>query len=126
MSSYLLALPSNNPGGLGAELSGHFGHCDVFTLVKIKDGIVNDIFTLPGVPHEQGGCMAPVNYLADNKVNILVAGGMGMRPLVGFQSVGIDVYHCSGLTKNSKIIDAFINDKLPKFTAENTCGGGAA
>ncbi len=124
MDNYLVALPSNHPGGLDAELSGHFGHCDVFTLVKIENGNIADISTLPSVPHEQGGCMAPVNHLADNKVNILVAGGMGMRPLMGFQSVGIDVYHCNGLIKISEIVDAFVNGKLSKFISENTCGGG--
>ncbi len=124
MDNLLIAFPSNNPGGIDSELGGHFGHCDLFTLIKIEDEKIVDVSTLPSVPHEQGGCMAPVNYLAGNGVNILVAGGMGMRPLMGFQSVGIDVYHCNGLTKVGDIVTALIEGKLPKFTSENTCGGG--
>ncbi len=126
MENLLIAIPSNNPGGIDSELAGHFGHCDLFTLVKIEEGKVADVSTLPSMPHEQGGCMAPVNYLAGNSVNILVAGGMGMRPLMGFESVGIDVYHYNGIVKVADIIAAFVNDKLPKFTTENTCGGGGA
>ncbi len=124
MNNYLIAVPSNNPGGMDADLAGHFGHCDIFTLVNIEEGKISDVKTLPSVPHEQGGCMAPVNYLSGEGVNILVAGGMGMRPLMGFESVGINVYHYNGHTKISDIIEAFIDDKLPKFTSENTCGGG--
>ncbi len=59
MENLLIAVPSNNPGGIESELAGHFGHCDVFTLVKIEDGKVADVSTLQSMPHEQGGCMAP-------------------------------------------------------------------
>ncbi len=124
MNNYLIAIPSNNPGGIDAELAGHFGHCDIFTLINIEDGKIAKVKTLPCIPHEQGGCMAPVNYLSGEGINILVAGGMGMRPLMGFESVGIDVYHYNGHMKVSDIVEAFIDNKLPKFTTENTCGGG--
>jgi predicted Fe-Mo cluster-binding NifX family protein len=36
--------------------------------------------------------MVPVNLLAQHKVNALVVGGIGMRPLMGFRQVGINVY----------------------------------
>ena len=35
--------------------------------------------------------MVPVDLLAKRGVKILIAGGMGMRPLMGFNQVGIDV-----------------------------------
>jgi len=124
MKNLLVAIPSNNPGGIDSELAGHFGHCDIFTLVKIEDGKIANVSTLPSVPHEQGGCMAPVNYLSGNGVNILIAGGMGMRPLMGFESVGIDVYHYNGHVKVVDIVTSLIDGSLPKFSNENTCGGG--
>ena len=68
--------------------------------------------------------MAPVNYLADNNVKALISGGMGMRPLMGFNQVGIDVYHGSGAPTVKVAIDAFLRDSLPPFTQEQTCGGG--
>jgi len=124
MTNQLIAVPSNNPGGLDSEMSGHFGHCDVFTVVKIKDGKIDDVSILENLPHEQGGCMAPVNFLSQNNVQILIAGGMGMRPLMGFQQVGIDVYHNNGITGVSDVLAAFSENKLAKFTQNNTCGGG--
>ena len=30
-----IAIPTNNPGGLEASRSDHFGHCEVFTIVSL-------------------------------------------------------------------------------------------
>jgi predicted Fe-Mo cluster-binding NifX family protein len=76
----LVAVPSENPGGLDASLGAHFGHCDMYTLINVEDAEIKDVKVIPNVPHQQGGCMAPVNYLSENGVNALIAGGMGMRP----------------------------------------------
>ena len=120
----IIAVPTEMPGGLEAIISGHFGHCGVFTLVAMEDGKVGDVTLLDNAHHVQGGCMTPVNLLADNKVDILIAGGMGMRPLQGFNSVGIDVYHNNGLQRVDQVVAAMADGKLPQFGAENTCGGG--
>lgn len=120
----VLAIPSVNPGGLEAGIDAHFGHCALYTVVEIEDGQVKDVRTMPSCPHEQGGCMAPVNYLADNKVQALIAGGMGMRPLMGFNQVGIAVYHAGGALNVGGAVDAFIGQKLSQFTPSHTCGGG--
>lgn len=120
----LVALPSNAPGGLEAELSGHFGHCYAFTLVSVEDGQIGDVKVVPAVPHEQGGCMAPVNYLANQGAQILIAGGMGMRPLMGFNQVGIDVFHNDGFLSVGDAVKAYAEGKLPQFGQNMTCGGG--
>ncbi|HAY21351.1 MAG TPA: dinitrogenase iron-molybdenum cofactor biosynthesis protein, partial [Desulfobacterales bacterium] len=78
----------------------------------------------PNVPHEQGGCMAPVNHLARHGVQVLIAGGMGMRPLMGFNQVGIDVLYGGDTQTVGEALDALINGRLPRFTTEFTCGGG--
>ena len=122
----VVALPTSAPGGMDAELSGHFGHCDVFTLVTLDGGQVETVAVQQNVPHEQGGCMAPVTLLAQCGARALVAGGMGMRPLMGFQSVGIDVFFNNGLTKVSDAVEAFSRGQLARFTQDDTCGGGGA
>ena len=88
----LVAFPTAHPGGLDAELGAHFGHCDIYTLVEVVEGQVSETRTIPNVPHQQGGCMAPVMHLAQHGVKALVAGGMGLRPLMGFNQVGIEVF----------------------------------
>lgn len=124
MQALIVAIPSTHPGGLESQLGAHFGHCDIYTLVKISDGQVQEVGILPNVPHEQGGCMAPVNHLAQNGVQVLIAGGMGMRPLMGFQQVGIDVLHGGNSQTVGEAVDALLNGRLQRFTLEFTCGGG--
>jgi len=121
----VIAIPSSNPGGMEAPLGAHFGHCDMYTLVTIADGSVSEVKVIPCVPHQQGGCMAPVNYLAENGVKTLIAGGMGMRPLMGFNQVGVEVYFGGESRTVKEAVDAFIAGRLPQFTQEYTCGGGA-
>lgn len=120
----LIAVPSSNPGGAEAQLGAHFGHCDLYTLIHVQDSAVKKVEVIPNVPHQQGGCMAPVQYLADQGVKVLIAGGMGLRPLMGFNQVGIDVYHGGDATTVGEAVDAMIAGQLPQFSQEHTCGGG--
>jgi len=124
MQSTLVAIPSTNPGGLNSPLGAHFGHCDLYTLVEVADGQITKVRTLPNVPHQQGGCMAPVNHLAQNGVNVLIAGGMGMRPLMGFNQVGITVLFGGGAQTVGDAVSAYLDGALPPFTDRYTCGGG--
>lgn len=124
--STILAIPSSHPGGLDAMLGAHFGHCDLYTLVTLEDKAIQSVNVIPNVPHEQGGCMAPVKYLADQGTQALIAGGMGFRPLMGFNQVGISVFFGGDATNVGEAVNAFIQDKLPEFRQEHTCGGGGA
>ena len=109
--SFLLAVPSCMPGGLDAQMGMHFGHCDIYTILE-------------NVPHQQGGCMAPVQHLASHGVKALLAGGMGMRPLMGFQQVGVNVFFAGQYPTVGAAVQAFLEGKLPPFTMDFTCGGG--
>lgn len=120
----LVAIPSSNPGGLEAPLGAHFGHCDLYTLVSVEQGQIKDVKVVPNVPHSQGGCMAPVQYLAQNGAKALIAGGMGLRPLMGFNQVGIEVYYGGNTTTVGEAVGALIKGELPQFGQEHTCGGG--
>lgn len=120
----VVAVPSNFPGGLEAEVGAHFGHCDLYTLISLDQDGVGEVKVVPNVPHQQGGCLAPVQYLASQGVKALVAGGMGLRPLMGFNQVGIEVYFGGGKTNVGEAVQALIQGELPRFTQEFTCGGG--
>jgi len=79
---------------------------------------------IPSCAHEHGGCLAPVNYLADRGVTVLLAGGMGMRPLMGFLQEGVDVYYAAGIETVEKAVAAHIAGELPRFSPNHSCGGG--
>jgi predicted Fe-Mo cluster-binding NifX family protein len=54
----------------------------------------------------------------------LIAGGMGLRPLMGFNQVGIEVYHGGDAPTVGHAIQAIIAGNLPQFSQEHTCGVG--
>ena len=124
MSSIRIAVPSNGQGGLDGERAGHFGHCDVFTCIDAENGEIKNVSTIANKEHVQGGCMVPVNLLAEHKVNALIVGGIGMRPLMGFRQVGIDVYHDSERVDIRPVVEDMLAGKLPLISDDQVCGGG--
>ena len=124
MENGRIAIPSVEQGGLEGTRSGHFGHCDVFTLVDVENGKIKEVTTLQNQEHAQGGCMIPVNFLASNNVNALIVGGIGMRPLQGFQQVGIDVYHDAERAEIRPVVEDLIAGKLQIIDDNQVCGGG--
>ncbi|MEN8199574.1 MAG: NifB/NifX family molybdenum-iron cluster-binding protein [Thermodesulfobacteriota bacterium] len=124
-----IAIPTNNPGGMEASRSDHFGHCDVFTLVEVDaENKVTSVETLPVPDHGAGGCMVPVQTLRDAGVNAIVVGGIGARPMQGFAEVGIDVYWAdrNAIPNAADVMEKFSAGMLPKMTSDQACGGGSA
>jgi len=124
MKNGRIAIPSNGQGGLTGTRSGHFGHCDVFTLVDVEDGVIKDVGILQNQEHVQGGCMVPVNLLSENRVNALIVGGIGMRPLMGFKQAGIDVYHDDQRPEIGPVVEDLIAGALLEIKNDQVCGGG--
>jgi predicted Fe-Mo cluster-binding NifX family protein len=122
MSKIKVAVPSVEPGGLKAKRSGHFGRCDVFTLVDIEDGQIKNTQVIENVEHREGGCLVPVRLLAVQGVNTIIVSGMGMGPLMGFREAGIEVLIGCGVTVEESIND-FIAGKLESMSDEYVCSG---
>lgn len=119
-----IAVPSVGSGGIDGKRAGHFGHCDVFTLIDVADGRIRSVSTRANQEHVQGGCMVPVNLLAQNSVNALIVGGIGMRPLMGFRHVGIDVYYDAERIDIQPVVEDLIAGTLPRIDDTQVCGGG--
>ncbi len=126
MDKITIAVPSNFPGGLNAQVSEHFGHCDVYTLVQVADNKVVDATVITNPPHEHGGCLAPVQMLADNKADVLIAFGIGKRPLAGFQEKNIKVYQNIGNPDVNSAVQSFMAGKLQAFAPSSVCQGGCS
>ncbi len=69
--------------------------------------------------------MEPVNNLAGLKVSALIVSGIGMRPLMGFNQVGIDVYYDSQRPEIRPVVEDLITGNLSIITNDQTCGGGS-
>ena len=115
-----VAIPSEAPGGLEARRSGHFGRCECFTMVDVVDGKVGEVEVLHNAPHTEGGCMAPVLVLAEHKVDAIVVDGIGGRPLMGFNQVGITVHAGRGDDVKAAV-QAYTDGGLPVVGREGAC-----
>lgn len=115
-----LAIPSENPGGLEAARSEHFGRSGCFTIAEFNDGEVVSIEVLENPPHRHGGCMSPVIRLTEHNVDAIAVSGIGGGPLRGFHQVGIAVYAGAGDDVKG-CVEAFARNELPPFSAEHVC-----
>lgn len=121
----LIAVPSVAPGGLEAERSGHFGHCDMFTLVKVENDAVADATVVANLPHGEGGCLDPVQLLASLGTTDIVVGGMGSRPLAYFAELGINVYADPQIPTVQAVVQALLAGEVGVMTPGQVCGGGS-
>jgi predicted Fe-Mo cluster-binding NifX family protein len=122
----IIAVPSLSPGGLEADRSGHFGHCDFFTLVEVGGDSATKVTVVENAPHHEGGCLDPVNLLASLGVTEIVVGGMGARPLALFGDMGITVYADQELPTVGEVVDALLQGLVPVMSAMQVCGGGGS
>ena len=120
----LIAVPSDTTDGLDAAISEHFGHCVAFTIITVENDSIGEVSILENTAHEDGGCMTPVNLLKEHGVEVLLAGGMGARPLSGFAQAGIDVHYKSNAGTVREAVELFLAGDCPAFGEAQTCGGG--
>lgn len=116
-----LAVPTMGAAGLDSQRAGHFGHCDCFTVVEIVDGQITGTSEVTNPPHEEGGCMRPVGLLAKAGVDAIVAAGMGMRPLMGFNQAGIAVFFDDEHPLVGDAAKRVAAGEAPRMGAEQAC-----
>lgn len=120
----LVAVPSQEQGGLLAAPHAHFGRCGIYTLAWVKAGEIGDVMVRANTGHMPGDCANPVQALARMGVTVLLAGGMGVRPLQAMQAAGIAVYHNAGLPTVGACLEAFAQNRLAAFGTEHLCRSG--
>ena len=125
LQARIIAIPSLAPGGLSAERSGHFGHCDSFTLAKVDERAITDVRVVDNSPHHEGGCLDPVRLLASLGTTEMIVGGMGARPLAFFGEMGIAVYADQELPTVGEVLEAHLRGDVPLMSAMHVCGGGS-
>jgi len=121
----VIAVPCFAPGGLDAARSGHFGHCDCFTLVEVGYESGTKTSVVENSAHHEGGCLNPVKLLASLGTTDIAVGGMGAGPLGFFEEMGIAVYVDQELPTVGEVVDAVLRGDLPVMTPMHVCGGGS-
>ncbi|WP_035292883.1 NifB/NifX family molybdenum-iron cluster-binding protein [Clostridium sp. KNHs214] len=89
-------------------VSGHFGHCEGFTIYDVEEGkITNKNFT-PNPGHRPG--FLPV-FLRDLGVNVIIAGGMGETAQELFKENNIEVVvGAQGIC--DEVIESYVKGEL--------------
>lgn len=72
----------------GAQVTGHFGHCENFRLYDTADGVITGEETLPNPGHKPG--FLP-NFLADRGAQVIISGSMGAGAAEIFQNRGVEI-----------------------------------
>ncbi len=99
----------------GDFVSGHFGRCPSFTIVDINNNEVVNKETIANPGHHPG--YLP-EFLHDQGVSYIIAGGMGQRAKALFSEKGIQTI--MGVTGAiDEAVDKFAQGKLTG--GENTC-----
>ena len=70
------------------KVSGHFGHCEGFTIFDAEDKRAINKESVPNPGHKPG--FLPV-YLSEKGVDVVIAGGMGESAMDLFNEKGIQV-----------------------------------
>jgi ATP-binding protein involved in chromosome partitioning len=101
-----IALPLAN-----GKLAMHFGHCERFALIDVDEETKTIVHMEELVPpaHEPG--VLP-RWLAENKANVIIAGGMGMRAQELFVRNGIEVCVGAQAETPEQLISAYLEGTL--------------
>jgi len=103
----------------GTVVSMHFGRCPFFTIAEIEDGKVIGTNVVPNPGHHPG--FLP-QFLREQGVSCIIAGGMGQRAQVLFDEAGIrTVMGISGPVAN--VIEQFASGALQE--GQSSCDPGA-
>ncbi len=65
-----------------------------------------------------------VNLLHKSGAEAIVVGGIGMRPLMGFRQLGIEVYFGPEGETVGKVVDDLLQGRLQVIADHQVCGGG--
>ena len=115
-----VAFPTQQDIGLDSVVFGHFGSAPYFVIVETDDDSF-EILSNPEREHLHGQCQ-PLNALGGNRVDAVVAGGIGGGALRKLLAAGLKAYRAvDGTIKDN--LELIQSSKLPEFNMNHTCGG---
>ncbi len=98
------------------RLTNHFGHCEQFAIVNVRDGKIDGKEFVTPPPHEPG--LLP-RWLGERGVNLILAGGMGQRALQLFSERNIHVVTGAPNLEPEELIRLYLAGELT--TGANVC-----
>jgi len=115
-----IAFPTQEKNDKESPVHNHFGSAPYFIIV---DSDTEELQTIDNqnLNHTHGNCQ-PLVALGGTQVDTVVVGGIGGGALRKLLNAGIKAYKAveGTVLDNLELVK---NDKLDKFSAENTCQG---
>ncbi len=102
------------------KLCSHFGHCDSFTFVEVNPETKEILNVETKIPEEGISCQS-ASWISEQGANVVLAGGMGQRPLGIFSQNGVRVISGCPEMPIEDVVNSYMNSTL--VTGENSCGG---
>ena len=106
---------------LDGKLCAHFGHCETFSFAEINPDTKEIIEIYSGAPKEGISCQC-AGWIAEQGAEIVLAGGMGGRPMMMFEQLGIQVISGCPELPIQEIVKQFLENSL--IIGENSCNHG--
>ncbi len=110
----VIAFPVDEDRGLESVLSGHFGKCRKFLMVRVKGGKVAEWWSVDNlsVVVEHGKGPEAAEFLYRQGVDVIVATGMGKPAYYALKNMGIYVYGAENGAKVGDLVNAYIEKEL--------------
>ena len=101
---------------LAGKSCAHFGHCRSFAVVEVNAAEMGAVQFLDPPAHQPG---TYPRFLADQGVNIVIAGGMGTMAQNLFRENNIEVHMGVGVEEPAALVAQFLRNELQ--TGDNLC-----
>jgi len=122
-----IAFSCENNLGLQSEMSGHFGRCPYFMLVDVEGSAVKNTQAVEN-PYFNGHVPGAVpEFINTQKVNVMIAGGMGPKAVQMFEGFEIEVATGVGGSVENVLkayLDGRVSGTVPcAHDHQDSCGG---
>lgn len=99
-----IAIPLEN-----GKLCAHFGHCQEFAIVDLRDHLITDIKNITPPEHQPG--LYP-KWIAQHQVTDVIAGGMGQKAITLFNEQHINVFVGAPIKSAKDLVNDFVSNQL--------------
>ncbi len=103
------------------KLCAHFGHCETFSFAEIDLDSKEIISITTAAPLEGVSCQS-ASWIVEQGTDLVLAGGMGGRPMMMFQQLGVPVIAGCPELEIETIVKLYLSNTL--VTGDNSCGHG--
>ena len=118
----IIAVPSENNGGLNDFLNLQFGRCNSFTFISIEDNNIKSVKVVPIYTTEIIGNLGihAAEIIKQNKVSDVIIGYIGKKAFQSLNSQSIRIFQALDERITVKqCVDLFIQGKLTEVKESN-------